>query len=74
MFTINSLNPHEKNQYRELVSKIRADLPFSPKLARDHVPLVRGRVCVALNHSIDHGLEADIRVDRSSPIDLYYHI
>lgn len=73
MVTFNSLLPDEKHQFSELCSKIRADLPFSPKRASDYVTLVRGRVCVALNHSIDNGL-ADIRVDRSGLVDKYFHI
>lgn len=73
MVTFNSLTSDERQQFSELCSKIRADLPFSPKPAANYVKLARGRVCAALNYSIDHNL-ADIRVDRSGPVDLYYHI
>lgn len=71
---MNNLNAAEKVQYSELLSKIRRDLPFSPKPARDHVPLVRGRVCIALNYDIDHGIITDVKVDRSRSVDQYYHI
>ena len=73
MITLNNLTSAEKEQFSELCSKIRADFPFSPKPAASYVALVRGRVCAALNYSIDQGL-VDIRVDRSGPVDLYYHI
>lgn len=65
MVNFNSLNAHEKPQYLDLVQRIRMDPPLLPRPARDHIPLVRERVTVALNYSIDNGLLPDIHVDRS---------
>lgn len=59
------LNKYEQEQYSQLILKIRADLPFKKQQASVYIPLVRGRVCVALNQAIDRREISDIRVDRS---------
>lgn len=68
------LNVHEQAQYNQLLAAIRSDIPFNKQPARTYNPLIRGRVCVALNQSIDSGAVVDIRVDRSEMIDRYFHI
>ncbi len=68
------LNAYEQSQYTQLILDIRADLPFNKQPARTYIPLVRGRVCVALNQAIDRGEIVDIHVDRSENIDRYFHV
>lgn len=68
------LNTAEDIQYNELVSKIRENSPYTARPARDYVPLIRARVCRALNYAIDNSLVTDIKVDRSQNVDLYYHV
>lgn len=67
------LNEYEQEQYSQLLLKIRSDTPFNKQPARTHIPLVRARVCAALNQAIDSGAVVDIRVDRSEMIDRYFH-
>lgn len=68
------LNPVEQLQYNDLKTMIRADAPFSPHRASYYIPLVRARVCVALNQDIDAGVIKDIKVNRTPKVDEYYHI
>lgn len=69
------LNPYEKAQYVDLLMQIRADAPNRPRHARDYIPLIRARVCRAVNEDIDAGSISDIKVIRSTgQVDLYYHI
>ncbi len=76
MIVINiTLNIPEKAQYRTLIEAIRADAPANPRPARDHVPLVRGRVCVFLNQQISSHAQdiRDIKVLRNGTVNLYFH-
>lgn len=68
------LNNAEDIQYNELVSKIRGNLPYKAQQARDYIPLIRARVCRALNYAIDNNIVTDIKVDRSQIVDMYYHV
>jgi len=69
------LNAYEQSQYTQLLLDIRADLPFNKQPARTYNPLIRGRVCIALNQAIDSGAIVDIRVDKSGPNEnTYFHI
>lgn len=67
------LNALEMQQFQSLLECIRSDPPYTPKPARTHIALIRGRVCVKLNQEIDAGIIKDIFVDRSGPVDQYYH-
>lgn len=68
-----NLNVSEEKQYQSLLECIRSDPPYTPKPARAHIALIRGRACVKLNQEIDAGIIKDIFVDRSGPVDQYYH-
>lgn len=68
-----TLNAYEQAQYTQLLLDIRSDRPFNKQPTRTYNPLIRGRVCVALNHAIDSGVLVDVRVDRSEMIDRYFH-
>lgn len=68
-----NLNASEEKQYQNLVELIKSDTPNTPRPARDYIPLVRARTCAKLNQEIDAGIIKDIFVDRSGPVDQYYH-
>ena len=69
------LNPYENAQYADLLMQIRADAPNRPQPARHYIPLIRARVCRAVNENIDNGTISDIKVIRSTgQVDLYYHV
>lgn len=67
------LNASEMRQFQDLIKLIRSDPPHTPRPAREHIDLIRGRVCVYLNQMIDRKAIQDVFVNRSGPVDLYYH-